>query len=100
MEISNLESPVIVKVQVDEDGLVNHTVSSFNKDLDLKTMQDAVGGYIEIQKSKDGKFDIVHMNEEGKLRSLPINKLATDLYDHPDDYIVGDVIIAPVGLIE
>ena len=37
MEISNLESPVIVKVQVDEDGLVNHTVSSFNKDLDLKT---------------------------------------------------------------
>ncbi len=99
MEISNLESPVIVKVQVDEDGLVNHTVSSFTKDLDLETMQAAVGGYIEIQKSKDGKYDIV-MNEEGKLRSLPINKLATNLYDHPDDYIVGDVIIAPVGLID
>ena len=99
MEISNLESPVIVKVQVGERGLVDYTISSFTKDLDLETMQDAVGGYIEIQKSKDGKFDIV-MNEEGKLRSLPINKLATDLYDHPDDYIVGDVIIAPVGLIE
>jgi len=99
MEISNLESPVIIKVQVDERGLVDYTISSFTKDLDLETMQDAVGGYIEIQKSKDGKYDIV-MNEEGKLRSLPINKPATDLYDHPDDYIVGDVIIAPVGLIE
>ena len=99
MQISSLESPVIIKVQVDKDGLVNHTVSSFTEDLDLKTMQAIVGGYIEIQKSKDGKYDIV-MNEEGKLKSLPINKLATDLYDHPDDYIVGDVIIAPVGLIE
>ena len=99
MQISSLESPVIIKVLVDNYGLVNLTVSSFTEDLDLKTMQAIVGGYIEIQKSKDGKYDIV-MNEEGKLKSLPINKLATDLYDHPDDYIVGDVIIAPVGLIE
>jgi len=111
MEISNLESPVIVKVQVDEDGLVNHTVSSFNKDLDLETMQTVIGRgnsnssngwfncYIDILKSACGKFDIV-TDADGKLRSLPINKLATDLYDRPDDYIVGDVIIAPVGLID
>ena len=56
MEISNLESPVIIKVQKDKDGLVNHTVSSFNEDLNVKNMENAVGGVIKVQQSKDGKY--------------------------------------------
>lgn len=57
----------------------------------LKEMQAAVGGYIEILHLPQNYLMVV--NEEGKLERLPINDRATELYDHPDDVVVGDVLV-------
>ena len=53
----------------------------------LSTMQKIVGGYIEIIYLKDNYILIV--NEEGRLRNLPINNYASFLAQRD---ILGDVI--------
>lgn len=96
MEIQNLESPVLITVdEVDKEVVC--TIIPFTKDLDLDSMQSAVKGYIEILKSKCGKYDIV-VNEEGLLRNFLHNDIATELSGR--EYIVGNAIIVPVGLID
>lgn len=50
-----------------------------------------VGGYIEIVSVPDGRLMVV--NEEGKIQGLAFNKAATDLYNVPTDFIVGDVLV-------
>ena len=71
----------------------------------LETMQTLVDGPIEITESihrpcwarepVDGIRLIV--NEEGKLRGLPLNRKATELYEYGDrDCLVGDVLLAAV----
>ena len=60
----------------------------------LKSLQDAVGGHIEGVRLKDEAF--MYVNEEGKMRDLPFNDLATQLWVESygrTDYIVGDVAI-------
>ena len=58
----------------------------------LKELQNAVGGLIEIVYTKDGRPLVI--NEEGKLRNLPINTEATHLYRFGDhDSIVGDALL-------
>ena len=47
MEIKNLESPVLITVDEVNKEIVA-TITPFTKDLDLDSMQKAVGGYIEI----------------------------------------------------
>ena len=46
--------------------------------LDLKEMQDIVGGNIELAYD-DGKIQII-CNEEGKMYGLPLNKKATEIW--------------------
>lgn len=62
----------------------------------LQTLQKKVGGLIELVRLSPG-IDM-YINEEGKLSGLPINVIATQLYQHyrkvKNDYIVGDVILA------
>lgn len=61
---------------------------------DLKLLQDAVGGYIEVVTLSNDWLMIV--NEEGKLKGLPINDLATAMYYinyGETDIIVGDVVL-------
>lgn len=96
MEIQNLESPVLVTVDEVNKEVVA-TITPFTNDLDLSSMQKAVGGYIEILKSRCGKYDIV-VNEEGRLRNFLHNDIATRLSGR--EYIVGNAIIVPVGLID
>ena len=60
-------------------------------DLSLESMQKAVGGYIEYVPLPDGR--IMYCDEEGKLKSKPINPEATRIFDNPYDVVVGDVII-------
>ena len=74
-----------------------------DRELTLKEMQDIVGGYIEVAYD-DGKTQII-CNEEGKIRGLPINETATDIWhdklskfnSNPNyislDYLVGTVLI-------
>lgn len=62
----------------------------------LEDLQGFVGGYIQVLESKNGKCDII-IDEEGKLKDKPFNRLATKLWlgDEKDwyDIIVGDAVI-------
>ena len=64
---------------------------TFKTDNHLKELQDVVGGYIERLKTEGG--NIIVINEEGKLLGLPVNDKASELYNNPQDNIVGDVLI-------
>ena len=60
-------------------------------DTKLATLQGAVGGYIEIVSIGNNK--IMVLDEEGKLKNKPINRIATELYGNPNDVVVGDVVV-------
>jgi hypothetical protein len=66
----------------------------------LRELQEAVGGYIEIVRTKTGRFMV--LNENGKLDRLPLNRVATSLADlpFPGDYVCGQVLIADKEQIE
>ena len=68
---------------------------------DLKAAQEFVGGYVEGITFPNGDYLIV--NEEGKLKSLPVNEEATKLWRSTftedkyafgfDDFVVGPAIL-------
>ena len=61
---------------------------------DLKALQAAVGGLIEIVGTNDGRLLV--LDEEGKLKNKPINEAATALARGviaDTDYIVGDAVV-------
>ena len=65
---------------------------------DLKTAQKFVGGYVEGITFPNGDYLII--NEEGKLKGLPLNPEATLLWKitfDNDNYITGrkDVVVGP-----
>ena len=62
---------------------------------DLKDLQDAVGGYIEVTYPFDDPVGLV-MNEEGKLNGLPLNRGLRDDNDELYDVIAGPFMV--VGL--
>ena len=74
------------------------TVNGDREDLpncELSTLQGAVGGYIEIVPTRDGRLLVC--NEEGKLKGLPVNWKATELTRGilaAEDLVVGDCVIA------
>ena len=68
------------------------------KHYQLDELQAIVGGYIEMVRLESGQ--LMFLNEEGKLKGLPINPLATTLYNNPNDVIVGDVLVCNSGQVE
>jgi len=63
-----------------------------NEKINLKELQDCVGGYIEFVYLPENKVLVV--NEEGKLNQLPLNGIATMKYwSEIQDILVGDVLI-------
>jgi hypothetical protein len=54
----------------------------------LAAMQQAVGGYIEVIKLHDGRFMV--FNDEGPMRNLPLNALASGLAHQS---ILGNAIV-------
>ena len=64
----------------------------------LKELQELVGGYIEIVAAPNHPGRVLVINEEGKLKGLPFNKNATDLYIY--EPIVGDAVITLSELID
>ena len=68
---------------------------------DLKAAQDFVGGYVEGITFPNGDYLII--NEEGKLKNLPLNVEATKLWRSTftkdkyafgyDDFVVGPAIL-------
>ena len=70
---------------------------------DLKSAQQFVGGYVEGIQFPNGDYLIV--NEEGKLKNLPLNEEATKLWKATfdnDNYITGrdDFVVGPAILIK
>jgi hypothetical protein len=64
------------------------------KTFTLEELQKYVGGFIELVYTNDGKE--MYLNEEGKLKCLPVNRTASLLY-MGDDLIVGDVLVCGKG---
>lgn len=62
----------------------------------LGELQKFVDGYIEPVYLNDAR--IMWVNEEGRLKGLPLNAIAYDMMQrmtelHPDNLIVGDVVV-------
>ncbi len=78
------------------NGEESEVKPSNGKEFSLKEMQTFVGGYIEIVRTFDHK-NLLIVNEDGKGLELPINQVATKLYNGEEsifDEIVGDVLVA------
>ncbi len=85
-------------LKIDADGRSVERVGFDSPDVPLEWLQSAVGGWIECVpfSLSIGGHDVTYtmvLNEEGKLDHLPINQLASMVYDSPWDFIVGDVVL-------
>jgi len=64
-------------------------------DVGLESLQQAVGGYIQIVPTNDGRWLV--LDEEGKLKEKQVNRKGTELTRgivDDSDFIVGDVVVA------
>lgn len=61
--------------------------------VELETLQEIVGGYIETMPTAIVSDLILIINEEGKLHDLPLNPVATSISRLCSDYIVGDAAL-------
>ena len=75
----------------------DNSVEEIEVDGDLKSLQDAVGGFIELLSLTDDAH--AYIDEEGKLKDKKINTVAYYLCHKlgvgfmPGDMIVGDMIV-------
>ena len=78
------------QAEVDEalSSLGKPKVTCVETEPSLSECQAAVGGMIEAVYLPDGR--LMYVNEEGLLKGLPLNEMASDI---AGKYIVGDVII-------
>ena len=67
----------------------------------LEELQRMVGGYIEVVPLSEGRLMV--LNEEGKLKGLPMNRAAS-VFALPHigtgDFIVGDALVCDVALLD
>ena len=76
---------------------VNGTIEPLG-DTGLKSLQKAVGGYIQIVNATNGQ--LIVMDEDGKMKGKVVNEIASAMYDNPNDCIVGDVVVCDDNEIE
>lgn len=72
------------------DGTTEH-LGDGERPLTLEELQEAVGGYIELVPLDHQGFTQMVVNEEGLIRGLPVNAIATRLIGQ--DTIFGDVVL-------
>lgn len=80
-------------IKVTTDG-TSEEVTFQSNFVNLKEMQEIVGGHIEFVYLPNNIILVV--NEEGKLNNLPVNEIVTSFY-YP---IIKDVIVGNVLLID
>ena len=91
------------KEKINTDANEFKIVSDSKDEPTLESAQEFVGGYVEGITFPNGDYLIV--NEEGKLKNLPLNPEATALwratFDN-DNYITGrkDFVVGPAILIK
>lgn len=83
-------------VKVTSDNKIE-PIKKESADLDLKELQEMVGGYIEavspiLIRELDPYMRML-VNESGKIYDLPANRMGTALYGNPYDGIVGDIVL-------
>ena len=92
-----------IKEKVNTDSSEFKIVSDSKDEPTLESAQEFVGGYVEGITFPNGDYLII--NEEGKLKGLPLNPEATALwratFDN-DNYITGrkDFVVGPAILIK
>ena len=92
-----------METKINTDAAEFKIIEDSKDEPDLKAAQDFVGGYVEGIPFPNGDYLIV--NEEGKLRNLPLNPEATALwratFDN-DNFITGrnDFVVGPAILIK
>lgn len=84
---------------VKTDGSITELKPLNGTDFTLEEMQGVVGGYIEVVGTMD-ESRVMVLNEEGKLKKLPLNSKATAIYPNLADIIVGDVLVCKRGMIK
>jgi hypothetical protein len=78
------------------NGIHKEVLPRNGKVFELEELQAIVGGSIEVVRSVDGKKMII--NEEGKLKKMDLNVLATLIYQHGrHDPIVGPALVVERG---
>ena len=93
----------MTKEKVNTDADEFKIVSDSKDEPTLESAQEFVGGYVEGITFPNGDYLII--NEEGKLKGLPLNPEATALwratFDN-DNYITGrkDFVVGPAILIK
>jgi hypothetical protein len=80
------------------DGTRLEVAPKNGRDFQLDELQKMVGGSIELACTVDGRYLVA--NEEGLLIGLPVNALATELYEYGYHApIVGDVVVCDKKMI-
>jgi hypothetical protein len=91
------------KIKANTDASEFKIIEDSKDEPSLKEAQEFVGGYVEGITFPNGDYLII--NEEGKLKNLPLNPEATVLwratFDN-DNYITGrnDFVVGPAILIK
>lgn len=64
----------------------------YTADLDLKGLQEVVGGYIELASNPIEGRASMYVNEEGRILNLPENILATSYYIFDNGWVASPTI--------
>ena len=83
------------------DGYIIESEPKNGSDYQLEELQAIVSGFIEVVPI--GEKHLMVVNEEGKLKGLGINHVATAIFNKSYrgyDVVVGDVLLCEVGQIK
>jgi hypothetical protein len=79
------------------NGTVQEVQPKNGKKFTYEELTTIVGGYIEIIEPRGKTESLLVLNEDGKLRGLPLNPLATRILVEaggiPGDVVVGDCLL-------
>ena len=73
-------------------------IELLDEEFNLNVIQKYVGGWIEVVNfGPDNPHYFAYIDEEGKLKGLPVNELVTDFwYNSGQQILLGDVIVGDV----
>jgi len=97
-----------VAKHITADGKCTPVVPAKGGVFSYEELSKFVGGYIEIVEPPSKTGAIIVCNEEGKINGLPLNKLATEMWqEHAEpgsprmsDPVVGNVLLCHTSQVE
>lgn len=92
-----MELTMAIPYLVKTDFSTTEVTPSNGKNFTLEELQEMVGGYIEIIRIPNKPSMRLVVNEDGQIKGLPTNHMATWIFGSE---IVGDVLYAPFDLLD